>query len=267
MAGFRLPQIVSPTVKWDRIIEKLRTYSTAKFMNEVMALPYDNSANPLSEEDLKGVCIPSRRASFDKVPDIEGTHLFLGVDWGHGDISVRAKRGETPLGYTVMTLGRYDWDGKFQVLGMKRFTGVESDPIIQVQQVYQTAQRLGVTAVGVDHGAGFLHNAQLKQLLGSDRVIEWQATEMRGTAKWVPEGQRMMFNRTEVMTTRFVEIKNKTVKFPCWEDVKPFAPDFLTICVEFRDDGRSMFYAHVLPDDSFHSYMIAKSTADYILNS
>lgn len=267
LSGFRIPQVVSPTVQWPRIIEKLNNYSVAKFMNEVLALPYDNSANPLSEAELKAVCIPGHKNSFEMTPDIAGSHLFLGVDWGNGTLSLKAARGEQPTGFTVAALGRYDWDGKFQLLGLKKFTGQESDPLFQVSWIQQTAQRLGVAAVGVDFGNGFMQNAQLKQMFGTDRLIEWQASDsLRVNARWVPEANRMQYNRSEVMTDRLVEIKNQKVKFFCFEDFREFSPDFLTICIDMRDNNRTIFYNHTLPDDAFHAYLYAKSTADYVLS-
>ena len=268
LSGFRVPQIISPTVKWSRIIEKLTTYPIAKFQNEVMALPCDNSANPITESELKEVCDSTRRSDLTRSRSVEGLHLFLGVDWGHGDVSLKAMRGGAATGYTVLTLGCYDWAGKFRLLGMKKFTGMESDPTHQVTFINQLINRLGITAAGVDWGGGFMHNAQLKQMSGADRVIEWQANDsLRVTARWIPEANRMLFNRTECMTDRFVEIKNKQVSFFSWEDFKEFSADFLTICVDYRGNGRDMYYDHVLPDDAFHSYMMCKMTADHILHS
>jgi len=268
MAGFRVPQIISPTVKWNRIIEKLNTYPAAKFANEVMALPCDNSANPITEVELQEVCRPGVKMSFVRTQELQDMHLFLGVDWGHGDISLKSLRGGSATGYTVMTLGYYDWADRFHLLGMKKFTGNESDPTYQVNYIAQVINRLGITATGVDWGGGFMHNAQLKQAVGPGRIIEWQANDaLRVTARWIPEAGRMLFNRTECMTDRFVEIKNKKVDFFCWSDFKEFSSDFLTICVNFRDNGRDMYYDHVLPDDAFHSYMMCKMTADHILHS
>lgn len=268
LAGFRVPQLISPTVKWKRIIEKLKTYPTAKFMNEVMALPYDNSANPITEGDLKAICDPDKKNSLQRDQSNEALHLFMGIDWGHGDVSLSAKRGSGATGYTVITLGFYDYSGKFRLLGVKKFSGMESDPVHQVQQVIQMANRLKVTAIGVDFGGGFLHNAQLKQSLGTQRIIEWQANDsLRVSARWIPEASRMLFNRTECMTDRFVEIKNKKVAFFNWNEFEDFSSDFLTICVDYRSNGRDMYYDHVLPDDAFHSYMMCKMTADHLLYS
>lgn len=268
MAGFRVPQIISPTVQWNRIIEKLNTYPAAKFANEVMALPADNSANPITEVELRAVCDSSRKLSLARTPSVDGLHLFLGVDWGHGDISLKSIRGGNATGYTVLSLGCYDWSGRFQLLGMHKYSGNESDPTYQVTSIGQIINRLGITAVGVDWGGGFMHNAQLKQLVGPERIIEWQANDaLRVTARWIPEAGRMLFNRTECMTDNFVEIKNGKVSFFNWEEFKDFASDFLTICVNFRDNGRDMYYDHVLPDDAFHSYMMCKMTADHILHS
>lgn len=266
MAGFRVPQIISPTAKWPKIIEKMNTMPHAKFMNEVMALPYDNSANPLVEADLRKIC-EDRPMRLCRDENCYDTHLIMGVDWGHGDISMTAKLGGLPTGYTVLTLGYYDWSGKFRIQGMKKFTGNESDPLYQVNYIANLAKSLNVLAVGVDWGAGFMHNAQLKQTLNPDMVIEWQANDsLRVPAKWVSEASRMIFNRTDCMTNRFVEIKNGEISFFNWREFQDFSPDFLTICVDLRSNG-TMYYNHVLPDDSFHSFMICKMTADHLLKS
>lgn len=267
MAGFRVPQLLSPMMPWDRVIEKLKTYPVARFYNEVLAMPYDNNANPLNETQLKAVCCLGPMA-WTKRQDMEGTHLFLGVDWGHGDISIKSKRGERPSGYTVMCLGRYNWDGKFELLAMKRFSGAESDPEHQVNEVIRIARLLNVTAVGTDFGGGFMQNKQLSRVLGGHKIIEWQANDaIRVSARWISEAGRMIFNRTDCMTDRFVEVQNGDVRFFHWDEFREFAPDFLTICIDYRSNGRDMYYDHVLPDDCFHAYMMCKMTADHLLYS
>lgn len=267
LSGFRIPQVLSPTVQWKRIIEKQKTMSSAQFMNEVMALPFDNSANPISEAELRDSCAEGMVMVEEPSPAYRDTHLFMGVDWGHGDISLSAKKTGKGTGYTVVTIGYLDWDGRFKVLFMKKFTGAESDPQYQVKWVIDAWRKYNITCIGVDWGAGFLHNAELKHGLGKDRIIEWQAHDsLRVSAKWEPLAERMMYNRTDCMTDRFVEIKNKSIVFPDWKQFKEFAQDFLTICVQYRSNG-TMYYDHVQPDDAFHSYMICKMTCDHILKS
>jgi hypothetical protein len=264
--GFRVPQIIAPTMKWSKIIEKMNTYPLAKFMNEVMALPYDNSANPITETELKAVC-GSRPNCVTRTTTTDASVIVLGVDWGHGELSSTAKKGDAATGYTVVTVGRYDYNNKFEVLGMKKYIGAESDPEHQVKDIIRMAYDLKATAIGADYGGGFMHNAILRRELG-ERLLEWQATDnLRGGMKFVPEAGRMVFNRTECMTERFVELKHGNVSLFQWEDFRHFSPDFLTIFIDYRTDGRSMFYGHVLPDDCFHSYMLCKMTADHVMSS
>jgi hypothetical protein len=54
--GARLPQLLSPNVDWDDMLDKLKSYPTYQFYNEVLALPYDMGSNPLSEVDLRNAC-------------------------------------------------------------------------------------------------------------------------------------------------------------------------------------------------------------------
>ena len=69
------------------------------------------------------------------------------------------------------------------------------------------------------------------------------------------------------MTNLFVQIKNKELRLFNWQEFYPFSADFTTIYVDYRADGRTMFYNHVLPDDAYHSLLMCKMTADYICAS
>lgn len=263
LTGFRVPQVLSPNVKWGKILEKFNTYPLSKFQNEVMARPCDNAATPISETELRATCDNSRKNLIKSQLPPTGQKIFMGVDWGHGDMSLSAKKGSA-TGYTVVTIGAYTYNGLFQILGMYRFAGVESDPEFQVNWVYKRALELDVPVVAVDHGAGFLHNSILKRKLGYNRVLEWQASgNLRGNTKYMPEVNRMIFNRTECMTDRFVELKNKKISLFNWGEFAEFSSDFTTIFIDYRSDGTSMFYGHVTPDDAFHSLMLCKMTADY----
>ena len=267
LSGYRVPQVLSPVAKWSRIIEKLNTYSNTRFMNEVLALPADSSATPLVEDDLKKICVLGKN-EFKRTPNTEGIHLFMGADFGMGQESLSAKRGGSATGYTVICIGGYDWDNKFQLLALKRFVANESDPIFQVDEITRIARALNITVVGCDFGGAWMQNAQLKQRLGVDRIIEWQASDgLKVQAKWCPEAGRMIFNRTEAMTNGFVDIKNQNVKFFNWAEFSSFAPDFLTVTMEYRSDGRSMYYSHSLPDDAVHAFLYCKMTTDHILKS
>lgn len=267
MTGFRLPQIMSPRAKWSNIIEKKKKYPHAQFMNEVMALPYDNSANPLTEAELRNACDPFRGNSFVRDANSANSHLFLGVDWGHGDLSIRSAKGNRPTGYTVATLGMFDWNGNFRVIGMKKFDGKESDPAYQVKYIINLIQSLQISLCGCDYGDGFLHNELLRQGTYPGKIVVWQASDnLKGKAKWIPEANRMIFNRTECMTERFLDIKKGRISFFKWEDFKDFSSDFLTINIQFRGEGSIMYYDHTLPDDSFHSMMLCYLTAYHAMN-
>lgn len=266
MPGFRLPQIMSPKAEWSDIMEKRKKYSHTKFMNEVMALPYENAANPITEQELRAACDPYRKCVMGRSPSTNDMRLFAGVDWGHGDLSIKSVRGERPTGFTVVTVGGFDAYGNFKVLGMKRFDGKESDPVFQVKYVTDLIKKEGVLACGCDYGEGFLHNKMLQDNTNPERIIQWQASAgLKSVYKWNEEARRMIFNRTECMTARFLDIKKGRIQFYNWEEFKDIAPDFLTINIQFRSGSEEMYYDHTLPDDAFHSMMLCYMTAAHLL--
>ncbi|OQB17355.1 MAG: Phage terminase large subunit (GpA) [Parcubacteria group bacterium ADurb.Bin192] len=257
--GVRLPQLLSPNVDWEEMLDKYNTYPTYQFHNEVLALPFDVGANPLSELDLRNACTQEANALPHTGAQNTGV-LAMGVDWGHGEDSMGAAKGFLPTGYTVATLGRLMANGTYKIIWMKKYVGRESDPRKQVQEVAKLAKIHKVNIVGVDHGAGFYHNAELKDLVGETPMIEFNASgNVKEKMKWDPEvdDSKITFHRTRCMSEFIHEIKGQKVLFPKWDDFKPFCDDFTTVYIDFSRVG-TMYYDHVLPDDAFHASMIGK---------
>lgn len=265
--GARLPQLLSPVVDWDDMLSKLNSYPTYQFFNEVLSSPYDMGANPLSELDLRNACadrenkLPDTRLSSSQV-------LVFGVDWGHGEDTMSSAKGFLPTGYTVATLGRLLSNGRYEILWMKKYVGRESDPRIQVREIAMLAKKLKVNIVAADHGAGFFHNNELKDMIGNIPLVEFNASgNVRQKLKWDPEVDdlKITFHRTRCMTEFISDVKNVNIVFPRWDDFKAFSDDFTTVCVDHRRGG-AMFYNHVLPDDAFHASMIGKMGARFFVD-
>lgn len=260
--GARLPQLLSPNVDWDDMLDKLKSYPTYQFHNEVLALPYDMGSNPLSEVDLRNACGDHKSELPVSGHNITGT-LVLGVDWGHGEATLSSAKGFLPTGFTVVTLGRLLSNGKYQLLWLKKYEGKESDPRIQVREVAKLAKIYKVHIVGADHGAGFYHNTELKDMLGATPLVEFNASgNIKEKIKWDPEidDKKITFHRTRCMSDTILDIKNSNIIFPKWDDFRHYADDFTTIYIDFTRNGL-MYYSHVLPDDAFHATMIGRLAA------
>lgn len=265
--GARLPQLLSPVVDWEEMAAKFESYPTYQFYNEVLALPFDVGANPISELDLINACCEDPMA----LPPAGATQngiLALGVDWGHGENSLSSARGFTPTGYTVVSLGRLQANGNYKIIWAKKYSGKESDPRIQVREVATLAKIHKVHIVGADHGAGFYHNTELKDLLGQTPLIEFNASgNVREKIKWDPEvdDSKITFHRTRCMSEFIHDVKSGKLIFPRWADFSVFSDDFTSIYIDFSRGG-TMYYDHVLPDDGFHSCMIGRLSAQFYGN-
>lgn len=266
VVGFRLPQVLSPTVIWDNIIAAKEDYPLFQFMNEVLALPFDSGHSPITETDLMSACDPEAKNKLLPTGHRESGVLVLGVDWGHGDLSLASKRRNAPTGYTVATLGLLKSDGRFVIKWMKKFKGTESDPMFQIKEIAYLAKMQKVAIVGADHGDGFFHNIELRQRMNNVNLLEFSASgNVKAKIKWDPEvdSNRITFHRTRCMSEVFHAIKKKRITFFNWDDMFEFSSDFLTIFIDKSSSTtrQSMFYNHITPDDAFHSMMIAYNAA------
>lgn len=264
--GFRLPQVLSPMVKWEKILEVKNDFPMYQFMNEVLALPFDSGHSPITETDLMKSCNGDRHNKLPSINEKESGILVMGVDWGHGDLSLASKRRNAPTGHTVAVLGILKANGNFKVLWMKKYRGEESDPMFQIKEISYLAKRHKALIVGADHGDGFFHNIELRQRLNEINLIEFSASgNVKEKVKWDPEvdSNRVTFHRTRCMSEMFHQIKKGKFEFFIWDEFKDFSSDFLTIFIDKTSSTvrESMFYNHILPDDAFHATMLAHRVA------
>ncbi|RLB77763.1 MAG: hypothetical protein DRH24_15670 [Deltaproteobacteria bacterium] len=215
---------------------------------------------------MMNACNPESKNALLPTGHREAGILTLGIDWGHGDLSLASKRRNAPTGYTVATLGLLKANGTFQVKWIKRFKGVESDPMFQIKEAAFIAKMQKVAIVGADHGDGFFHNIELRQRLNNINLLEFSASgNVKEKIKWDPEvdSHRITFHRTRCMSEVFHAIKKKKIIFFRWDEMLEFVSDYLTIFIDQSSSTtrQSMFYNHITPDDAFHSMMIAYNTA------
>lgn len=254
MAGYRIPQIMVPWVEWDDILSKQLMYTRAKFYNECLGLSYDSGTRPLTRQDILDNCVDSVRLTPDGIRNsiraCGATQNFMGIDWGTGEQT-----------YTLVVVCSY-LNGKFQIVYCRRFEGAESEPLVQLEKVYELVKVWKPELIGCDYGGGFDRNDALIRKFGPTRVFKYQySTISSGKVKWDAGLARFLLNRTEVMSDIFNAIKRKNVfGFPKWEDFdQPFAADMLNIFSEFSEERRMNEYkkSKGVADDTFHSLLLA----------
>ena len=246
--GFRISQLMVPWVSFDEIKQKQKDYSTAKFHNEVLGIPYDSGVKPITEAQLRIVCT----AGPMKMPEqVAGFPVFAGIDWGSGE-------GEQPS-WTVLALGSFLNPPKFTVFFCKRFTGPEADLLKQVGLMGQHFLMYHATLAGADWGYGHYQNMQLRDAWGLDRVAEFEYTTQNIPVKFEASNFRFKLDRTTVMSNFFHEIVNHKIEFFDWEQFKTFGQDFLNIDCEYSEGRNKMTYTHFPDrcDDSFHACLYA----------
>lgn len=253
--GYRIPQLMVPWVTHEEILQKQKTYSRAKFYNEVLGLSYDSGTRPLTQQDLKDNCnsnisMGEAYQSGLRSKLAEATPVYAGLDWGGG----------SALSQTVITLGSYLPDGKFNCFFYHRFEGREAEPGIQIEEVTKIINLYKVVLVGCDYGGGFWPNDELTRRFGWQRIIKYQYSTPDTKVKWNDGLKRFMVHRTEVMSDIFNAIKRRDVfRFPNWDEFKnPFGMDFLNIFSEYNEQRRMDEYKKSpnVTDDSFHSTLL-----------
>ena len=264
MDGYRMPQIVLDWINNPRnpeswqvnVIQPFKTgvYTTQKLYNEVLALPYANAKNPLNLQDIISACT---QIQYDMVTDPANTpwcsnmEFVFGIDWGKGDTA-------NGTSYTCLTIGCVHF-GKFRPVFMKRYTGKLSDALLQIDDILHYINLFECRFGIADSGDGRTSNATMLQALGYKRFAEaFEHGSIKQKIKWDPRQGMYIFNRTRMMTDRFMEIKHGDVQFFRRDQFQEFQDDFLNIYSEYSEHTRLTLYDHNGPDDMFHSYMFCR---------
>lgn len=247
--GYRTSQLMVPWLDGDDIIDKLERYPTKRFLNEVVALPYESSAAPVAERHLKACCDEKVRMIRYGVSPSVGSPVFAGIDWGTGLKS-----------YTMLCFVAH-LAGKWTVLRAKRFTGIETDANVQMKLIMEELGRFNPISVACDWGFGFLQNAQVKLKYQHGDVKTVFSSSQSSPASYDRVSDRFTINRSYMMSRMFNMILQEQIRFPAWEDFATFGKDILTIRAEDPDEStaatKQLKYVRVGPDDFFHAMMYA----------
>ena len=268
--AYRLPQIILPWINnrkrqenWKiNVITPREIYTTEKYYNEILALPYSAGRHPITEQMLR-VCCNNHGESYNMIKPNEAVNnkfmrdadiITAGIDWGKGDTC----RGTS---YSALTIGMFKY-GRFYTLYQKRYTGAESEATWQIKDMLRTIRLFGCHLTIADTGDGRTSNAIMVNELTTRKFAEvYEHGTIKQKIKWDSETGKYIFNRTQIMTDYIMGLKRRQSIFYNWNEFKEFSDDYTGIFSEYSERTRLTKYDHLVPDDTFHSWMFAQLAA------
>jgi len=255
MESYRIPQlIVRPIMsiprKWIELLDKLRSYSTELFYNEVLGLPYDSAAQPVTLEQLRKCCNPDRPNAIPNPDDPTVPPLVVSVDWAFVGIN----------SFTVVMVGGWSqFPNKFEVYYYKVYKGSETNPLFQIDDILRIFHQCKARLIAADYGCGQVQNISLVNAVGEDRVAQFlhsgfnASGRKQARAKWEPVTRKWHTARTAVLTDVFEHIKKVQVTFPRAQECDEMFDHILAEALEYNDKSNSVRYVNVNPDDCLHA--------------
>lgn len=265
IVGFRISQMMVPWITPQDLWAKYKSYSKAKFFNEVLGRSYEDASKPFNILQLNAISDNQYRLSEILPPEFYNRKIYMGVDWGTGGKS-----------YTVMTIFSYNRAGEFQLLFAKKFEAVEeTEPDYQVEYISKMMNAFKVNLAVLDWGFGFMQNRTLQKRFGTRVAICYYSFNQNKKIKYNADKQFYCVNRTKVIS-EYVECIQK--KYIVWTGADKDKIEFLFdnhLCelAEYRksQNGRSeelmYFHPESEPDDGLHSCVYAKLAAELDSNN
>lgn len=261
LKGFHITQMMSPLAKMTSkdgkgIYQKMNTYSTAKFYNEVMGLSYEYADKLVSDTDLDALMNNDFRL-YDRAPDnLAQSRTFAGVDWGTGEKS-----------YTVISIFYLTSENKLRMIYCKRYDqGNELDMEKQLQHICTLMNLFHVDLCVVDWGFGYTQAQKLHQLFGTRVAVNYYTHNQKEKAIYDDGKQVYRTRRTDIImdyVTEMVQRRKMEWAGSDYAQLGFMREHHLAEQAEYRSsaNGRTeeLFLTHPqgYPDDGLHSCVYA----------
>lgn len=254
--GYHIAQPILPRnneipERWQRILQKLETYSEAKFLNEVLGMSAGVGARMIVSDDIEKLC-QDYFVDFPPVSSIMQDVKFVvaGVDWSGS--------GTGRLSRTVIWVWGVLPDQRLKTLYFQIFP--QANNISDVETVANICSKFNVVMVVGDAGEGAVANSILRETLGAHRVHQVNYSGGRGTRliSWHEQSQKYVVNRTAAIDSYFLTLKRGGLIFPCIQQMAEPIKDLLaeyesTTNTEGEVQNRVWLHAPTQPDDCLHA--------------
>lgn len=262
--GFRISQLMSPSMSPKDVYRKLRNYPKGAFNNEVLGRSFEYASKPMPRYLLmRNVntekCMLSGRYS----PYYISSPFFMGVDWGHGTSS-----------FTIIVIGYFNEFGKFEVVYTRKFKeGMELEVNYQKNCIRELMTAFEIAYFIADYGDGF-EQGQVFKSEYYDRfdmcIHSWNQKELfnyENNGFWVVNRNRCLYWYVD-------DVKKGRVEWPGadMEAIEHLLADHEVVQLEYRSNvtkssegnvvvrsSETMMYTHPggAPDDSFQACFYA----------
>lgn len=258
--GFHISQPMLPfnnesQERWDRILDKLETYSETKFKNEVLGISDAIGTRFISQEELLEMCHEYYVPETVPIPPelLDGVRLISGgVDWSGG--------GANMVSRTVCWVFGYTNEGKYRTLYFKIFPG--NNPIADVEEVARIFSACRCDVIVGDAGEGAVANSHLMRVLGAHRMFQMQYGSFAKLLRWNKK-DRYLVDRTAAIDSYMLVLKHKGAEFP---NARQMATPIQDILNEYEETTRSGVgevsrkvwrHSPMSPDDCLHAQIYA----------
>lgn len=256
-AAYHINTLLYPHCDWRDIWAKLegpKSYTTQTFTNEVLGYSHDAGAKVITYDELRACC--ADRPQMDGYRRQSG-EIYGSIDWGGIGKSTTVFHAATMI------------DGKYVVLGIKRWSGV--DPGQEIKEIAREILRFGCHFVAVDLGGGARANQELADALPRDvKVIQYHLSQtVSGIVSWNERADMFVLSKPRSIGRMISGLKKKRVSFFRWEHFRPFATDIECLYEEYNPRTRMVTYDHPTntPDDFAHSLNLGMVTCDIRLGN
>lgn len=272
LVGYHLAQPILPFYnstrkRWDEIYNKVwdGKYQEYQIFNEVFGLAYDVGMKPITEEELKRLCVLGRSRDADNNLRIFNENRYryikhtVGVDWGVNMVTSR----------TAMVQGAIRNDGVYEVFNAKIFNGLSyREHIEEVARHANMTQAIICADGGPDpiraHDLGELTSPQRMLIVryGNGKLV--QSYDMpKGALSW--KENRYVLHRSDCLSFTFRMLKAGKIVFPDWSEMEPCMQDILNEIIEVKENAlvQELVYSHGdnKPDDFLHALTFAVVSA------
>lgn len=266
LCGYHLAQPILPyfnqtAAGWRDIYLKCTSpdYTPLQVYNEVFGLAYDTGTKPITEEQLKSLCVLGEMKKVYAANRHKYQVVTMGVDWG-----VNMETSRT----TACLLGLRE-DGVCEVFGVYLLNDYNYEQHIKIlAELAREYANFAATDSGPDpiRGISFgnlfdctktslVHYRQIpfmQQVIVPPNALDWSQT-------------RWALHRSDTFSFTMNLLRKGRILFPRWEDCNRSLKDILSIYVEVKEGPlrAELLYGRnpALPDDFFHALNYAVCSA------
>lgn len=264
--GFRISQMITPSVEPGDVWKKMHEYPKSKLYNEVFGRSYEHALKPLTRPVLMRLVDKDFYMAEGRREPFMSSLITMGVDWGHGTSS-----------FTIVTIRARENDtGKDRVLYTRKFERGNELLVdeFQIPEIKRLAAVFGVNYILADYGDGFTQGQILKTYYGPGFDMVFYSPFQKKIADYTAQNNFWVVARDRALFWYVTHLKKQRDVWPGgdMERFMFFIEDHEVIQLEYRstatispegnatETGSSrMMFTHPLgtTDDSFHSSFLS----------